>query len=77
MNQMAGISDNRAEDTESWAFSWSNPDDENKMKTALETIAQQAMAPPAPAAAATAKTASDGPSQDASGRCTGFAGAGR
>ena len=55
MNQMAGISDNRAEDTESWSFSWSNPDDENKMKTALETIAQQAIAPPA---AATTKTAS-------------------
>ena len=48
MNQMAGISDNRAEDTESWAFTWSNPDDENKMKAALETIAQQAMAPPPP-----------------------------
>lgn len=58
MNQMAGISDNRAEDTESWAFTWSNPDDENKMKAALETIAQQAMAPPPPAAAATAKTTS-------------------
>jgi hypothetical protein len=45
MNQMAGISDDRAGDTMSWTFSWANPDDENKMKAALETIAQQALAP--------------------------------
>jgi hypothetical protein len=57
MNQMAGISDERPADTESWGFSWSNPDDENKMKAALETIAQQAIAPPAPAAATTASAA--------------------
>jgi hypothetical protein len=53
MNQMAGISDDRAGDTESWGFSWSNPDDENKMKTALETIAAQAVAPNPPAATTT------------------------
>jgi hypothetical protein len=60
MNQMAGVSDDRAGDTESWVFSWSNPDDENKMKSALEAIAQQAIAPPAPstAKASTTKTAS-------------------
>ncbi len=58
MNQMAGISDDRAGDTESLVFTWSNPDDENKMKTALETIAQQAIVPPATAAATTTKTAS-------------------
>jgi hypothetical protein len=57
MNQMTGISDDRTGDTESWVFSWSNPDDENKMKAALETIAQQAIGPPAPAASST-KTAS-------------------
>ena len=47
MNQMAGISDNRPDDTMSWTFSWANPDDENKMKAALEEIAQKAVAPPA------------------------------
>ena len=58
MNQMAGISDDRAGDTESLVFTWSNPDDENKMKAALETIAQQAIVPPATAAATTTKAAS-------------------
>jgi hypothetical protein len=48
MNQIAGVSDDRSGDTESWAFSWANPDDENKMKTALEQIAEKAIAPPAP-----------------------------
>lgn len=57
MNQMAGVSDNRTADTESWTFSWSNPDDENKMKTALEAIAQQAIAPAASKPPATAKPA--------------------
>lgn len=53
MNQIAGISDSHKLDTESYAFIWSNPDDANKMQTALETIAEQALAPPpAPAAPA-------------------------
>jgi hypothetical protein len=46
MNQMAGVSDDRTGDTESWAFTWANPDDENKMKSALEDIAQKAISPP-------------------------------
>ncbi len=57
MNQIAGISDNSASDTESWTFSWANPDDENKMKTALEEIAEKAMAPPAPDAGSTSQPA--------------------
>jgi hypothetical protein len=57
MNQMAGISDDRTGDTISWQYSWANPDDENKMKTALEAIAQKAIAPPPPVAASPAKTA--------------------
>jgi hypothetical protein len=57
MNQIAGVSDNRGSDTESWGFSWANPDDEDKMKTALEAIAEKAVAPRAPAAASPAKTA--------------------
>ncbi|HUB18045.1 MAG TPA: hypothetical protein VL990_05380 [Acidobacteriaceae bacterium] len=58
MNQIAGVSDNRTTDTESWTFSWANPEDENKMKAALAEIAEKAIAPPAPAApAAPAKAA--------------------
>jgi hypothetical protein len=48
MKQMAGVSDTRPLDTESWAFTWSNPDDAAKMKSALEQIAEKALAPPAP-----------------------------
>jgi hypothetical protein len=61
MKQVAGVSDTRSGDTLSWAFSWANPDDENKMKTALEAIAEKAIAPPAdatatkPASSATAR----------------------
>jgi hypothetical protein len=51
MHQMAGVSDTRSGDTFSWAFSWANADDENKMKTALEAIAQKSIAPPATAPA--------------------------
>jgi hypothetical protein len=51
MKQVAGVSDTRSGDTLSWAFSWANPDDENKMKTALEAIAEKAIAPPAEATA--------------------------
>jgi len=58
MNQMAGVSDTRAGDTFSLAFSWANPDDEAKMKAALEEIAEKAMAPAAAAPAAAAKPAS-------------------
>jgi hypothetical protein len=50
MHQMIGVSDIRPLDTESWVFTWSNPDDEAKMKAALEQIAQQALAPPPPPA---------------------------
>ena len=48
MRQMTGVSDNRTTDTESWVFSWANPEDEGKMKAALEAIAQKAIAPPVP-----------------------------
>jgi hypothetical protein len=58
MNQMAGVSDNRNGDTLSWTFSWANADDANKMKSALEEIAQKAIAPAAPPATpAPSKTA--------------------
>jgi hypothetical protein len=58
MNQVAGISDpSSGNDTLSWHFSWANPDDEAKMKAALEQIAEKAIAPPAPAAPSHPKTA--------------------
>ena len=50
MKQMAGVSDSRSLDSESWAFTWSNPGDEATMKSDLEQIAEQALAPPPPAA---------------------------
>ncbi len=56
MIQVAGVSDTKTEDTFSYNFSWANPDDEAKMTSALEDIAQKAIAPPA-APAAAAKTA--------------------
>ena len=56
MNQIAGVSDVRNNaDTISWQFSWSNADDEAKMKAALEEMAQKAIAPPAAAAPAAGK----------------------
>ncbi len=58
MSQVAGISDTRTEDTFTYNFSWANPDDEAKMKSALEEIAQKAISPPAPATAANTKPAS-------------------
>lgn len=51
MQQVAGISDTRPPERESWDFSWANPDDEAKMKAAVEQMAEEALAPPAPAAA--------------------------
>jgi hypothetical protein len=51
MKQVAGVSDSRQLDTESYAFTWANPADAAKMQSQLETIAQQALTPPAPAPA--------------------------
>jgi len=51
MNQIAGVSDSRSSETFPLTFTWANPDDENKMKAALEEIAQKSIAP-APAAPA-------------------------
>ncbi len=49
MKQIAGVSDSRTLDTESYAFNWANPADADKMQADLEKIAQQALTPPAPA----------------------------
>lgn len=56
MDQIVGISDPKTTESDSWAFSWSNPDDAAKMKADLEATAQQALAPPTPPAPAPVKT---------------------
>lgn len=48
MNQIVAVSDPKTTDSESWAFSWSNPDSAAKMKADLETVAEQALTPPKP-----------------------------
>ena len=58
MKQVVGISDVRGNDTESYAYSWANPDDEMKMKHDLELIAEKALAPPLPSTPPATKTSS-------------------
>lgn len=50
MKQMAGISDSNPLDTQSFTYSWASPDDAARMQATLETVAQNAVAPPAPPA---------------------------
>lgn len=62
MEQAVAVSDARTHPEHSWDYSWANPDDEGKMKSALEDMARTALGlnpPPAPAApkkTATART---------------------
>jgi hypothetical protein len=55
MQQAVAVSDAKAHPEHPWDFSWSNPDDEAKMKSALEDMARDALGlkppppPPAPA----------------------------
>jgi hypothetical protein len=51
MQQAVAVSDARTRPEHPWTFSWANPDDEAKMKAAVEDIARQALGlvpPPAP-----------------------------
>jgi hypothetical protein len=65
MQQAVAVSDAKNRPEHPWDYTWSNPDDEAKMKSALEDIARNALGlnpPPAPApkktaAKTTAKTA--------------------
>jgi hypothetical protein len=62
MQQTVAVSDAKARPEHPWIYAWSNPDDEGKMKSALEEIAGDALGltpPPAPAPkqTATKKTA--------------------
>jgi hypothetical protein len=55
MQQAVAVSDVRSRPEHSWSYTWANPDDEAKMKSALEEIARDALGlkplppPPAPA----------------------------
>jgi hypothetical protein len=57
LQQAVAVSDAKNRPDHPWTFSWANPDDEEKMKAAVEDIAREALgmsttAPAAPAAAA-------------------------
>lgn len=62
MNQMAAISDVKTGEPHPFTYSWADPEDAAKMKTAMEVLAQKAIAegfnitPPAKIARTTAKT---------------------
>jgi len=61
MQQAVAVSDSRTHAEHSWSFSWANPDDERKMKAAMEEVARTALGlnpPPTPAPATTPKRVS-------------------
>ncbi|MGA2889335.1 MAG: hypothetical protein ABSE51_14905 [Terracidiphilus sp.] len=55
MQQAVAVSDAKSRPEHPWAFVWANPDDEAKMKSALEDIARNALGLKPPAPAPTAK----------------------
>jgi len=60
LNQAVAVSDAKPHPDHAWDFTWTNPDDEDKIKSALENIARDALglnAPPAPAKPAARRTA--------------------
>jgi hypothetical protein len=59
MEQTVAVSDKKNVPEHEWNYIWANPDDEAKMKSALEEIARDALGlnPPPPPAPAPAKTA--------------------
>jgi hypothetical protein len=54
MHQTIAVSDARNHPDHIWTYSWTNPEDEAKMKADLEALARQALAPPSPQASAAA-----------------------
>jgi hypothetical protein len=61
MQQAVAVSDAKNRPEHSWTFTWANPDDEAKMKSALEDIARDALGlkpPPPPPAPAPRKSTS-------------------
>jgi len=60
MQQAVAVSDAKNHPEHLWNYAWSNPDDEARMKSALEDIARDALGlnpPPAPATSARKRTA--------------------
>ena len=61
MQQQVAVSDARSRPEHIWSYAWANPDDEAKMKSALEEMARDALGleapPPAAAAPAPKRTA--------------------
>jgi hypothetical protein len=61
MQQAVAISDAKRRPEHTWSYAWANPEDEGKMKEALEDIARQALGlktppPPSPRHSATSKS---------------------
>jgi len=61
MQQAVAVSDARTRPEHPWTYTWANPDDETKMKEAIEAVAREALglkspSPPPAAKRATAKT---------------------
>ncbi len=56
MNQMAAISDTKPSETHPYVYSWADPEDAAKMKTAMEELAQKAIAGISTGSAATPRT---------------------
>ena len=54
MQQAVAVSDAKSRPEHPWSYGWANPDDEAKMKSALEEIARDALGLKAPAAPAAA-----------------------
>jgi len=67
LQQAVAVSDAKSHPEHPWTFSWSNPDDEAKMKSALEETARDALGikppppPPAPKRSAARKSAHPAP----------------
>ncbi|MGD0831314.1 MAG: hypothetical protein ABR907_10250 [Terracidiphilus sp.] len=61
MRQAVAVSDAKSRPDHPWNFNWANPDDEGKMKSALEDVARTALGlqpPPAPPAPANRRSSS-------------------
>jgi len=59
MEQAVAVSDSKSRPEHTWDFKWANPEDEDKMKAAMEDIARSALGlktPPPPAATRRAST---------------------
>lgn len=70
MNQAVAVSDSKSRPEHTWEFKWANPEDEDKMKSALEDIARTALGlkatppPPATRRASARRTAKPAPAPE-------------